>query len=189
MAKYSVNGSSGSDDDSSDDDAPDSGAARSQAAACELCGNESSQLQTANVAGATLEVCRECSPHDDAATDDQSSETSGSSETDRTREAIRKASEQSDRHGIVDGDSSHWEREGTDYESDPLPYLVNGYGEKIRDAREEQDLSQQDLADEAGVGIAVVRVLETEQAMRGGVAGSDITSIENVLEITLRDDV
>ena len=103
MAKYSTGGVGG---DSS--------------GACELCGAEDHDLETATVAGAQLEVCSECAQHGEDS--GGGSGDSGREEQDRRRKAARNAARIDDAR-TVDTDFE----EGTDYEDDPLPYLVSDY--------------------------------------------------------------
>jgi ribosome-binding protein aMBF1 (putative translation factor) len=94
-----------------------------EATACELCGNDSSSLQEASVAGAQLRVCDECTPHNDSQDETNNSDDTetGDTDTDRTRDVIQKTTDES---GYLNRDSSHWEKEGTNYTDDPLPYLI-----------------------------------------------------------------
>jgi ribosome-binding protein aMBF1 (putative translation factor) len=105
MAKYSTGGGTGSGDGDT----------------CELCGASSDSLRNANVAGAELLVCQSCTPHDDTATTESKSDESDRSDVDRKRRAVQNAARAND---VWDGDSSHWEQDGTDYDDDQLPYLV-----------------------------------------------------------------
>ncbi|GAB7020096.1 multiprotein-bridging factor 1 family protein [Halostagnicola bangensis] len=173
MAKYSTGSSSGSGGTS-----------------CELCGAESDSLTRANVAGAELEVCPSCAPHDDA------QRTSGSSGGNRA---------QSDRGGdgpsrkqkaaqnvakanpIWDGDSEHWEKEGTNYDDDPLPYLVSGYGDILIEARQEAGLQRGELAEELGVPESDLLAVEQGRATQAGIGGGLIAALEERLDIELEE--
>src|SRR6056297_2590596 len=106
MAKYSTgDGGGGGDGDS-----------------CELCGTASNRLSKANVEGAVLLVCPDCAPHDDnrKTTSDESGSSSSSSSgssgggsdgpTDRKKRAAQRQAEVYD---AAKGDSTHWEKEGT----------------------------------------------------------------------------
>ena len=138
MAKYSTGDSGGGGDGDS----------------CELCGTASSRLSKANVEGAVLLVCPDCAPHDDnrKATSDadggSGSSASGSSgegsdgPDDRKKRAAQRQAEVYD---AAQGDSTHWEEEGTNYEGDRLPYLVADYGDRVASAREDADRSVADL--------------------------------------------
>ena len=164
MAKYSTGGSSGGDDGGS----------------CELCGVSSSSLKTATIAGATLQVCASCGAHDDADT----KRDERSKERDRKKRAARKVAEMRDAQG---GDSTRWEREGTNYDSDPLPYLVSGYGDRLREARQDAGLQINELADSIDVSEEQIMAVEQGRAARAGVGGSLIADLESELDIELAE--
>jgi ribosome-binding protein aMBF1 (putative translation factor) len=165
MAKYSTGSSSGG-----------------GGTTCELCGAESDSLRSATVAGARLEVCPDCAPHGDG-TDDRSDESTDASD-DRTRRAVRNTAEA---NPVWDGDSERWEREGTNYDDDPLPYLVSGYGDDLREARREAGLQREELAEELGVREADLLAIEQERANQAGVGGGLIVAIEERLDVTLAE--
>lgn len=162
MAKYSTGGSGGSSDSS----------------ACELCGKETDSLSEATIAGAALMVCPDCAPHDDG-----QSQSTEEQESDRRRQAAQNVASQTSE--IWDGDSSHWETEGTDYDDDPLPYLVSEYGDRVTAARQDVGLTQEELADELAIDEQDLLAVEQGRAARGNVGGSVIESLEDYLEIDL----
>ncbi len=169
MAKYSTGGSSGSGDGET----------------CELCGSASDSLREANVAGAQLQVCPSCAPHDDAARTTSETERSTDSQDDgedRTRRAVQNTAETSQ---VWDGDSTHWEEEGTGYDEDQLPYLVTDYGQIVVEARQEAGLQREELAEELGVTEADLLAVEQERAVQAGVGGSLIISLEDFLDVSL----
>lgn len=174
MAKYSTGGVGGDSGDS-----------------CELCGRETSNLRDATVAGARLQVCGNCAEHgEDAADRGGSSTGSGSSgdgrssEQERRREAARKTATLDDARK---GDSTHWEAEGTDYQEDPLPYLVRDYGDRVERARQEAGLQTDELAGELGVDEADVVAVEQGRANRAGIGGSLIHDLEEQLNVELEE--
>lgn len=164
MAKYSTGGSSGGGDGDS----------------CELCGASSGSLTTATVAGATLQVCSACAPHDDAGEKREEK----SDKRDRKRRAARKVAQMRDAQG---GDSSHWEREGTNYDDDPLPYLASGYDDRLREARQDAGLQIADLAESLGVPEEQIMAVEQGRAARAGVGGSIIADLESELDVELAE--
>ena len=178
MAKYSTGSGGGSDD----------------GGACELCGASTESLQEANVAGAALLVCRDCAPHDDAART-SSRKSSGSSSSsqdahggggvDRKKRAVQNTAKAND---IWDGDSSHWEEGGTDYDDDPLPYLVSGYGEALVEARQDAGLQREELADDLDVEETDLLALEQGRATQAGVGGSVVEAVAERLDVTLVED-
>ncbi|WP_248518156.1 helix-turn-helix domain-containing protein [Salinarchaeum laminariae] len=176
MAKYSTGSSGGSGDGD----------------ACELCGAETDSLREATVAGAQLLVCRDCAPHDDAAkTQSRSSNEQDDSggredtESDRKRKAAQNAAKASN---VWDGDSSHWEEEGTAYDDDPLPYLVTGYGEALTEARQDAGLQREELAEEMEFEESVLLAIEQGRATQAGVPGSIVRALEERLGVDLVEE-
>ena len=177
MAKYSTgSGGGGGDGD-----------------ACELCGNASNRLSKANVAGAKLLVCPDCSPHDDSRKDASrsrgSQSSSSSSSTSRpVNRKKRAAQKQAKIYDASKGDSTHWEKEGTNYERDRLPYLVTNYDERVETARQAAGLTIEELAETLGVDEDDYEAVEQGRASRAGVGGSLIRALEEELEIELVDE-
>jgi len=179
MAKYSTGGGGGSGDGD----------------ACELCGKASNRLSKANVAGAKLLVCPDCSPHDDSrkgsgrSSGSQSSDSSSSGSTDGpVNRKKRAAQKQAKIYDASKGDSTHWEKEGTSYERDRLPYLVSNYDEHVEAARQDAGLTIEELAETLGVDEDDYEAVEQGRAARAGVGGSLIRAIEDELEIELVDE-
>lgn len=168
MAKYSTGDSSGSDGGDT----------------CELCGEPSDSLRQANVAGATLQVCQSCAPHDDATRSGSSGGSEGENDRDRKRRAVQNVARASP---DWDGDSSHWEEEGTDYEEDRLPYLVDGYGALVVEARQDAGLQREELADELGVRESDLLAVEQGRAAKAGIGGSVIAALEERLDVELSE--
>lgn len=172
MAKYSTGNAGGGDG----------------GGACELCGTTTDRLSTATVAGATLQVCSDCSSHgeptDTGPSNDSGSSGSGPSDSERKQRAVQNTAKAND---VWDGDSSHWESEGTNYDDDQLPYLVSNYGERVTAARQELGLKQLELADELGVPEKDVLAVEQGRANRAGVGGSLISALEERLDVTLSE--
>jgi ribosome-binding protein aMBF1 (putative translation factor) len=175
MAKYSTGG--GGDADDGD--------------ACELCGRETADLRRANVAGASLLVCADCAPHDDAARRKRGGSGGGDGNRDDRNEVDRKKRAAQNAARVYDasrGDARRWEREGTDYEEDRLPYLVSGYGGVAESARQDAGLQVADLAAELGVDEDDVLAVEQGRAARAGVGGSVVRKLEERLGVTLVDE-
>ncbi|RBI63915.1 transcriptional regulator [halophilic archaeon] len=169
MAKYSTGNSSGGD----------------SGGACELCGQSSDSLTEANVAGAQLSVCSSCaSSHNDAARTEKKRDDGSRGEQDRTRRAARNTAKMDDARK---GDSTHWEKEGTNYDDDPLPYLVSDYGERVIEARQEAGLQRGELADELDVPEKELLAVEQNRANRAGVGGSLVEALEDRLDVTLSE--
>lgn len=170
MAKYSTGGVGSDDADS-----------------CELCGKEDVSLSETTVAGARLQVCAECARHGEGgskSTDDGGDGSRDDSERGRRKRAARNAAKLADANT---GDSKHWEKEGTDYQDDPLPYLVRDYGEKMAEARQDAGLQAAELAGELGVTEADVVAVEQGRANRANIPGSLIEAIEERLNVQLSE--
>ena len=185
MAKYSTgDGGGGGDGDS-----------------CELCGTASNRLSKANVEGAVLLVCPDCAPHDDAKKTTSSSGgsggqgsqsgasgSSGSSSDGPEDRKKRAAQRQAEVFDAAKGDSTHWEKEGTNYEGDRLPYLVADYGDRVAAAREDAALSVADLAADLEVDESDLEAVEAGRATRAGVGGSVVRALEEEFDIDLVDE-
>ena len=148
---------------------------------CELCGADGN-TQTASVAGATLELCRDCvQTHGES---DRKSGGDGSPDgQDRKRRAARNTAKMQDSQAA---DASHWE-DGTDYDADQLPYLVSDYGTRVTEARQAEGLQTGELADELDVSEDDVLAVEQGRAVQANVDGSTIAALETFLDIELAD--
>ena len=166
MAKYSTGGVGG---DSS--------------GACELCGAEDRSLETARVAGAELEVCGECARHGD----DSGGGSGGGDDADEERSRRKKAAQNTARIDDARTVDTDFE-EGTDYEDDPLPYLVSGYGELVEDARQDVGLQADELAAELDVDEDDIVAVEQGRAARANVGGSVIEALEDRLGVELAEE-
>lgn len=173
MAKYSTGSDGG----------------RDSGGSCELCGRESTKLRRANVAGADLLVCENCAPHGESRktgrAGDQPEGGRDGDEPSRKKRAAQRAAKLYDKSR---GDPSHWEREGTSYEDDRLPYLVSGYGSVVESARQEAGLQLDELAAELDVDEDDLLAVEQGQATRVGVGGSVIRKLESRLDVRLTDE-
>jgi ribosome-binding protein aMBF1 (putative translation factor) len=166
MAKYSTGGAGGS-----------------AGGSCELCGKEGDDLRTADVAGATLEVCGECARHGDTKKT-ESSDSGDRDERDRKRRAAQNTARIDDARK---GDSSHWEQDGTNYEDDQLPYLVKDYGKKLTQARQDEGLQLEELASELEIDESDLLAIEQGRATQAGIGGSAIAKLEDRLAIELAE--
>ncbi|WP_276272060.1 helix-turn-helix domain-containing protein [Haloarcula litorea] len=164
MAKYST-GSGGSDAGGS----------------CELCGADG-DLRTADVAGATLQVCSDCArDHGEAAS--SGSDDGSRDDQDRKRKAAQNAAKL---HDAQQGDAAHWES-GADYDDDQLPYLVPDYGSRVTEARQERGLQTGELAEKLDLDEDTVLAVEQGRATQANVGGSTITLLEDFLDVELAD--
>ncbi|MFB6137842.1 MAG: multiprotein bridging factor aMBF1 [Halobacteriaceae archaeon] len=150
-------------------------------AQCELCGDEVPSLTTARVEGAELDVCESCA---DLGTE-VTTETSTTSTKYSTSSSSKSSSSGSGAGGGGGtggggggGGSSRRRRDMFD----EMEELAPDYGDRIRTAREERELSQEDLARELSEKASLIRKLE-----RGDVLPSDEVQreLERELDISL----
>jgi ribosome-binding protein aMBF1 (putative translation factor) len=182
MAKYSTGTGGGGDDGD----------------ACELCGRETSSLERATVAGATLLVCSNCAPHGDTGSGRGGRSGSGSgsaaggdtgSRSDDGPNRRKRAAQNTARiYDASRGNTKRWEEEGTDYESDRLPYLVSGYGERVEAARQDAGLTVAELAEDLEADEDDLLALEQGRATRAGLGGSLVRAVEGRLGVDLVDE-
>ncbi len=150
---------------------------------CELCGAESDSLTQETVAGADLAVCPGCATHGDGAT----KSSGGSHDQDEQSRKKKAAQNVAKANPVWDGDSEHWEREGTNYDDDPLPYLVSDYGSVLESARQDAGLTREELADELGVPEADLLAIEQDRATQAGIGGGLIDALEDRLDVDLAE--
>ncbi len=167
MAKYSTGGIGGDSNTS-----------------CELCGADDVDLQTETIAGATLEVCSDCARHGEGTGSDRSGDAADYDDDRRRRKRAARNVARLDDAQQADTD---WEK-GTDYEDDPLPYLIGGYGGKVEAARQDAGLQVGELAAELGVPDDDIVAIEQSRAARANVGGSVIEALEERLDIELVEE-
>jgi putative transcription factor len=144
-----------------------------------MCGAESSSLTTTKVEGAELELCDECS---DFGTEVRT-ESSSSSSTKYSTSSSSSSSSSSSASGGTDSSGGGSSRRRRDM-FDDMDQVVTDYDERIRSAREDRGLSQEDLANELNEKASLIRKLE-----RGDVLPSDEvqTKLERELDISLSE--
>lgn len=149
---------------------------------CELCGSASDSLRTASVAGADLTVCPDCASHDESPDAEETTD----STVERKKRAAQNTAKQFD--AATRGDSSHWEKDGTNYESDRLPYLVSDYGERVVRARQDAGLQREELAEELDIDGSDLLAVEQGRATQANVGGSVVAALEEYLDVELSDE-
>jgi len=147
---------------------------------CEMCGAESSSLTTTKVEGAELELCDECSDFGTEVRTESSSSTS-------TKYSTSSSSSSSSSSGSsTTGGSGSAGSGGTRPRDmfDDMDELAADYDDRIRSAREERGLSQDELAQELNEKASLIRKLE-----RGDMLPSDAvqTKLERELDISLSE--
>jgi ribosome-binding protein aMBF1 (putative translation factor) len=166
MAKYSTGSGGGGSGDS-----------------CELCGAADTDLRTATVAGATLQVCGDCVEHDDAGKRAGGNDGGSGDDRNRDRDAARNAARLQDAAAA----NPDWE-DGAGYDDDQLPYLVRDYADRLTEARQAAGYQLGELAAEVSVDEADLLALEQGRATQAGVGGSTVAALEEFLDVDLVDE-
>lgn len=173
MAKYSVNSTQSSRSEQE----------RARGGSCELCGADADYLHSTKVAGANLEVCANCLPDDEKHSDIHST-----SDNESNSDSQRNHGNRTPLSGkTLDPDSPLTEEE-LGYTNDPLPYLVDNYGDVVVEAREEKGLTQEELAESINVGVNIIRVIEQSQASDRDVGGTIVEQLETQLDIQIEEE-
>jgi len=153
---------------------------------CEMCGAETSSPRTIKVEGAELEVCESCV---DFGTEVQAEGTSSTSTKYSTGSGGSSSSSgatssgSSGRSGGSGGSRSGGSGGGGRRDPfDDMDELAQDYDERIRRARENEELSQSDLANELNEKASLIRKLE-----RGETLPSDEiqSKLERFLDVSL----
>ncbi|MFD1634675.1 multiprotein bridging factor aMBF1 [Haloplanus ruber] len=148
---------------------------------CEMCGAESSSLTTTKVEGAELELCDECTDFGtEVRTDSGSSASTKYSTSSSSSSSSSSASGGSGSTGGGGGGGSSRRRDMFD----DMDQVVTDYDERIRSAREDRGLSQEELANQLNEKASLIRKLE-----RGDVLPSDEVQrkLEGELDISLSE--
>ncbi|WP_323192472.1 multiprotein bridging factor aMBF1 [Halostella sp. PRR32] len=149
---------------------------------CEMCGAETSSPKKVKVEGAELDVCGDCA---DFGTEVKQQSSSGETSTKYSTGSSNGSSTSSSASGGSSTTSSTASSGGSRNRSDmfdDMDELAQDYDEIIRRAREEEGLSQADLADELNEKASLIRKLE-----RGDTLPSDDvqTKLERFLDVNL----
>jgi putative transcription factor len=138
---------------------------------CEMCGAETGSPKTVKIEGAELDVCDDCA---DFGTEVQTQETSSTS----TKYSTSSSSSSSSSGGSTGGGGGGSRRDMFD----EMDEVVQDYDDRIREAREERSLTQEDLADQLNEKASLIRKLE-----RGDVLPSDSVQrkLEKALDVSL----
>lgn len=128
---------------------------------CEMCGAETENPKTIKVEGAELDVCSDCT---DFGTEVRTEESSSSTST----KYSTSSSSSGGSSGSNSGGSSGGSKRRRHDMFDEMQELAGDYDERIRNAREQTSLSQEELASELNEKASLVRKLE-----RGDILPSD----------------
>ena len=145
-------------------------------AQCEMCGKEVSSPKTVKIEGAEIDVCDDCSEFGTTVETESSSTTSTKYSTSSSSSSSGGSTSSSS------GGSSGGRRRRDMF--DEMEELASDYDERIRNARESEGLSQEELADDLNEKASVIRKLE-----RGDSLPSDDVreKLENKLGISLTE--
>ncbi|GAD52449.1 HTH-type transcriptional regulator [Halarchaeum acidiphilum MH1-52-1] len=145
---------------------------------CEMCGAETANPKTIKVEGAELDVCDDCTEFGTEVKTESSSTTS-------TKYSTSSSGESSGSSGSSGGSSGGSRRRRRDM-FDEMQELASDYDDRIRNAREQGEYSQEDLASELNEKASLVRKLE-----RGDILPSDDVrkKLEKKLGISLLEAV
>ena len=140
---------------------------------CEMCGTETGAPKTVKIEGAELEVCDDCA---DFGTEVRTEETSSTSTKYSTSSSSSgsSSSSSSSTSGSSGGGGGGSRRDMFD----EMDEVVQDYDDRIRDARESEGLTQEELADGLNEKSSLIRKLE-----RGDVLPSD--GVQRKLEKSL----
>ncbi|MFC4450465.1 multiprotein bridging factor aMBF1 [Halorussus aquaticus] len=142
---------------------------------CEMCGAETGSPKTIKVEGAELDVCDNCS---DFGTEVKTQDTSSSTST-KYSTSSSSGSSGSSSSSSTSSSSSQSRRSDM---FDDMDEIAQDYDDRIRNARESEGMTQEDLADELNEKASLIRKLE-----RGDVLPSDEVrqKLESELDIRL----
>jgi len=151
---------------------------------CEMCGAERPSLTTTKVEGAELELCDDCKEFGTAVR----TESSGSASTKYSTSGSSSSSSGSSGSsgGGTSSSSSSGGRSRRRDMFDDMDEVATDYDARIRQAREDRGLSQEDLAKKLNEKASLIRKLE-----RGDVLPSDDVQrkLERELDIALTEGV
>lgn len=152
---------------------------------CEMCGAEESSLTTTKVEGAELELCEECTEFGtEVKTESSSSTTSKYSTASTGKSGSSTSSSGGSTTTTTAGGSGGSSSQPRNDMFDDMDEIATDYDDRIRNARESEGLTQEELANELNEKASLIRKLE-----RGDVLPSDEvqSKLEKKLEITLTE--
>jgi putative transcription factor len=123
---------------------------------CEMCGKETSNPNRVKIEGAELDVCDDCT---DFGTEVQTEESSTTSTKYSTSSSSSSSSSSTSTGTSTSSSSSSGGGRRSDMYDD-IEELAQDYDERIRSAREQAGLSQEDLANQLNEKASLIRKLE-----------------------------
>lgn len=152
---------------------------------CEMCGAAESSLTTTKVEGAELELCENCTQFGtEVKTESSASTTSKYSTSSSPSSGSSTSSSGGSTTTTTTGGSGSSSPERRSDMFDDMDEIATDYDDRIRNARESEGLTQEELANELNEKASLIRKLE-----RGDVLPSDDvqSKLEKRLEITLTE--
>ena len=143
---------------------------------CEMCGTETGSPKTVKIEGAELDVCDDCAGFGTEVKTEQSSTASTKYST--SSSGSSSSSSSSDGSSGTTGGGGGSRRDMFD----EMDEVVQDYDDRIRTAREDEDLTQEELADQLNEKASLIRKIE-----RGDVLPSD--TVQRKLERALGIDL
>jgi putative transcription factor len=147
---------------------------------CEMCGSERPSLTTVKVEGAELELCDDCKEFGTEVRTESSSSQSTKYSTSSSSQSSGSSGSSSTSSSAGSGSSGGSTRRRDMF--DDMDEIAADYDRRIREAREDLGLSQEELAQSLNEKASLIRKLE-----RGDILPSDDVQkkLERKLEITL----
>ncbi|ESS02551.1 MAG: transcriptional regulator, XRE family [uncultured archaeon A07HR67] len=142
---------------------------------CEMCGAEQASLTTTKVEGAELELCNSCTDFGTEVREEPSS-SGGSKYSTSSSSGTTSSSSSSGSSGSSGGSGRPRDM------FDDMDEIATDYDDRIRQARESRDLSQEQLADQLNEKASLIRKLE-----RGDTLPTDEIQqkLERALDVSL----
>ena len=120
---------------------------------CEMCGAETPTPKTVKVEGAELDVCGNCT---DFGTEVKTADSGSTTSTKYSTSSSSSSSDSSSSSSSSGGGGGRRRRDMFDQ----MDELASDFDERVRNAREAEGLSQEELADELNEKASVIRKLE-----------------------------
>ena len=146
---------------------------------CEMCGAEESSLTTTKVEGAELDLCENCTGF---GTEVETQQSTGGTSKYSTSSSSGTSGSSGGSTGGSTGSGGSTRRKKDMF--DDMDELAADYDDRIREAREAESLTQEELANQLNEKASLIRKLE-----RGDILPSDDVQakLEKKLDITLTE--
>ena len=151
---------------------------------CEMCGTETGSPKTVKVEGAELDVCGDCADFGTEVRTQETASTSTKYSTSSSSSSSDSDASGSSRSAGGSATSTGGGGGGRSDMFDEMDEVVPDYDGRIRQGRERQGLTQEELADQLNEKASLIRKLE-----RGDVLPSDSVQrkLERALDVSLSE--